>query len=187
MDGEQVSQTWTCTNCDEQHSGAFDACWNCGTDVSGLPDASFRTELDRELVVDAHVDDCDSFSHRLPGITYYSIPLFSLLFPIVVMQWTALGSTGGSAANSSLNASAIVVYLAGVLLIVLPTLAIAMRAAFYSLMHRHRLPAIHRNVRLLVEAFRLPDPIARERPWFKPVYYASFLLYLIGPIVTNFL
>lgn len=175
--------TWQCPNCGEEHPHEFETCWKCGTSRAGDRDPEFVvSEPVRELdqAAEPPPGEAELPSLQLPLVTYFSIPVCIGLFvarAIVV----ALDLKLGQASVFSWSPIDVLLYCIGLLSIGIPMLAVTFRAMYLCLMRRRRPPTGVAALWWLLSMIQFPEDLRQSHRWFVPVYYGSFVVWLLTP------
>jgi hypothetical protein len=182
---------WTCPACSEQLEDQFDVCWRCGTMPSGGRIADFEPDPEGD-VPDVGPEEPPA-SVRLPTVTYFSIAVFFVVAIVVLLvQYRYFGTAPLHAMHGMPTTTIgwvvlVSLWVLGVLFVCIPVFVAFFRTAGQRSREepnagggfRFFFPVAFRDLRFLL----LPAEFRERYPWFTPVYYGSFVAYLLVPIV----
>lgn len=170
---------WTCSRCHNQHEDQFDQCWKCASS------ADPSDAVDHEPSVD---EDAERPLLVLPDFSYYSIPplLCGMMVSMAIRDTAPLESEVPVLPGPPVPPVADFVLLAiGGLLFYVPVVFVILRHCLLNIIRRQPLGMGNDNpLQSLREIFTLPDHICEQRPWFRMVYYGSFGLIVVVPVIN---
>jgi len=174
---------WPCPNCEEQLEEHFETCWKCGARQSGERDPAF--EVTEPAFPERAPPDADAEATpprlELPAVSYFAIAVFAWT-SFIYEAWNLRVVRFSDEPEDllSLMPPAIALWIVAMIVIGIPMLVSITRSVVYAVRERELW-----NPVWLLKMLILPEAIRRNHRWFVPVFYASIVVYAVGPLVLR--